>query len=136
MNPPDVAKLLALAAAYDQRTVGEADVLAWHELLTRTSLADAIEVVKSHYATQRDRLMPVDVIEGVRRIRGERIARHEHELVPPGDLDPEGYRKWLLESRAQIADGTWDPPDPPELDRGPFTPPPMFHTIPGEVDPS
>lgn len=133
MNRSETAELLALTAAYDQRTIGDADVLAWHDLLAATSLADARDIVRTHYATKRDRIMPVDVIDGVRKIRRERIERSEHLLVPPGELTPEGYRKWLLEARSQIADGAWDEPEAPALARG-FTPPPgTFRTIPGEL---
>ncbi len=114
MNHSEVAKLLTLAAAYDQRTIGEADVLAWHELLSETNPRDAAAVVKTHYATKRERLMPIDVIEGVRKIRHDRLERLEHEATPPPGLDDAGYRRWLRETRTAIADGTWTPPPPIE----------------------
>lgn len=135
MNASETALLLSLAAAFDQRTIGEADVLAWADLLAGVAYPDAQAVVKAHYATKRDRVMPVDVIDGVRKIRAERIARHEHELCPPPGLDGAGYRDWLRQSRQEIADGTWQPPEAPPVVGGRELPEidGTFRTIPGEV---
>lgn len=104
MNRSEVAALLALAAAYDQRTIGQSDVLAWHELLADTNAADAMAVVKNHYATQRQRLLPVDVIEGVKRIRNKRLDDNPMPQ-PPAELTEPEYRAWLRATTRAIADG-------------------------------
>lgn len=76
MTPGDTARVLAKAAAFDQRTVGAADVAAWHEALHDLDTADALAAVTRHYATSDQRLMPVHV----RRIATE-LARERHRLA-------------------------------------------------------
>lgn len=61
MTPGDVARLLAKAAAFDQRTVGAADVAAWHEALADLPAADAMDAVTAHYREHEHRLMPAQV---------------------------------------------------------------------------
>lgn len=104
MNRGDVARLLAVCAAYDQRTAGEADVLAWAELIGDLNAADAVQAVKNHYATETRRVMPVDVITGVRRIRDDRLARNPLP-DPPADMTAIEYRDWLRHTTKLIADG-------------------------------
>lgn len=72
MNHSEVAKLLALAASRDQRTVGDADVLAWHEDLEDLDFADAREALRRHFRESTDRLMPAHIRRLVREIRAER----------------------------------------------------------------
>jgi hypothetical protein len=103
MTKADIARLLALIAAFDRRTVGEADVEAWHLVLSHTDPEDCGEAVRQHYGRSRDWLMPVDVVLGVRRIRAQRIAAAGD---PPPDADPDdpaGYRRALVEGRHAIA---------------------------------
>ena len=76
MNPIDTAGVLAKAAAFDQRTVGQADILAWHEALADLDAADALAAVTRHYATSEQRIMPVHV----RRIATE-LARERHRAA-------------------------------------------------------
>lgn len=61
MNPGDAARILAKAAAYDQRTIGEADAMAWFEALSDLDAADALEAVTRHYRGSTERLMPAHV---------------------------------------------------------------------------
>ena len=87
MNLTQTAQLLTLAAAYDQRTIGEVDVRAWADLLGGVEYADAQQAVKTHYATETRRVMPVDVIRGARRIADERGAHVDPFAVPAADPD-------------------------------------------------
>lgn len=75
MNPIDIANVLAKAAAFDQRTVGQADILAWHEALHDLDAADALAAVTRHYSSSEQRIMPVHV----RRIATE-LRRQRREL--------------------------------------------------------
>lgn len=75
MNYEDVGKLLAKLAAFDQRTVGEADVLAWHEVLGRYELGDCLAAVTEWYRDESRRAMPADIRSLTIRIRDERQAR-------------------------------------------------------------
>lgn len=74
MNLSETALMLAQMQAYDQRTVGESDVIAWHALLGDAPFEDCQEAVRRHYAEQTDRIMPAHVRRLVRDIHGEREA--------------------------------------------------------------
>lgn len=76
MTPGETAKLLAKASAFDQRTVGKADVAAWHEVLQDVDFGDALAAVSRHYAEHTDRLMPAHV----RRLAVE-IDRERRRVV-------------------------------------------------------
>lgn len=85
MTPADVVRLLAKASAFDQRTVGESDVLAWHEILYRYELADGLAAVTRHYTEERARLMPADLVKHMRAIRDDRKrleAKHPVRELP------------------------------------------------------
>jgi hypothetical protein len=57
----ETAAVLTLAATFDRRSVGDADVLAWHDVLADITLEEARDAVKAHYARSREWLMPADV---------------------------------------------------------------------------
>lgn len=78
MTPGDAARVLAKAAAFDQRTVGDADIAAWAEALDDIDLGDALAAVTRHYSTSTDRLMPVHVIRiAADLVRARRRAERE-----------------------------------------------------------
>ena len=93
----EAGRLLALAAARDQRTVGDADVLAWHADLNAAAVSytDADAALTRFYAVEmaslktedRRRVTTPDVISIARKIRNERLANFVYE-PPPGDEDP------------------------------------------------
>jgi hypothetical protein len=102
MDLKETLALLTLAAAFDQRTVGKADVVAWQRLLADVRYADAELAVEQFFASTKARLMPVDVLDGVKAIRAERVldwVRKHGQYVPPGGLDPaqelEARKRWL-----------------------------------------
>ena len=61
MTKAETATLLAMIAAFDRRTLGEADVEAWHLILTDLEAGDCAAAVREHYAAKRDWIMPADV---------------------------------------------------------------------------
>lgn len=63
MKKSQMARVLGTAAAFDQRTVGEADVEAWMRACGDMDFDEATEAVIEHYKTSADRLMPVHLIE-------------------------------------------------------------------------
>jgi hypothetical protein len=103
----DAGRLLGLAAARDQRIVGDADILAWHADLNAAgvSYADAESALTRFYAVEmaglepeaRRRVTTPDVIGIARKIRTERLANFVYE-PPPGDDDP----NYLQRLRGQI----------------------------------
>jgi hypothetical protein len=68
MSKAEVALLLATIAAYDQRTIGDADVLAWHAAAqyAKWDTDGARQAVVAYYAESRTRIMPADVTAGIR----------------------------------------------------------------------
>lgn len=87
MTPDQVALVLTKAAAIDQRTIGAADVMAWHEILERVAFDDATEAVRRHYAASRDRIMPADVLRIARVVRDDR-HRGSSEPLAIGAASP------------------------------------------------
>jgi hypothetical protein len=72
MNLSQTAKLLSMIAAFNNRTIGEADVAAWQSVLPDVELPDAEEAVRRHYAENTEWLMPAHVRHLVRDIVQER----------------------------------------------------------------
>jgi hypothetical protein len=72
MTPADVARVLAKAAAFDQRTVGSADVAAWYEAIGDLDAGDALAAVTRHYRSADQRIMPSHLRQLVAEIDRER----------------------------------------------------------------
>lgn len=114
MNRTETAQLLTLCAAYDSRTIGESDVMAWADVLSWVPYPDAEASVKDHYGRETRRVMPADVIAGVRRIRRDRVEGADASFTFDGDPDDvQGYQRALLAHRKAIGDGAAPPPLPP-----------------------
>lgn len=112
----DASTLLGLAAARDQRTVGRADVLAWHADLTaagltRTDAENALTVFYQEMASRqpkdRYRVTAVDLIDIAKRARRERVANLRYDGDP--DETPEQYLARLRARTAALADGRIGP---------------------------
>jgi hypothetical protein len=93
----EVAKLLAFCAAYDQRTIGKADVEAWAEALDspwvpNIDLDEAQSAVVAHYQETTQRINVADVLKRVKTERADRLGRGipiRHQGVDP----TEEYRR-------------------------------------------
>ncbi len=90
MTSAEASSVLALAAVYDQRTVGEADVRGWADALGGVAVGDALEAVKAHYRARRDRVMPADVLVLARSARQDRAMRQLPPAVVPATFDAVG----------------------------------------------
>jgi hypothetical protein len=66
VNRDEIIDLLTVAAAFDQRTVGETDVVAWSAVLGKSGFAAARQAVISHYGEQVRRVMPADIRQHIR----------------------------------------------------------------------
>jgi len=80
VNAQEVSDVLAKAAAYDQRTVGTADILAWLEVIGDLDVHDALLAVARHYSSETARIMPAHIREQVRAIHNERHQLEDHEI--------------------------------------------------------
>lgn len=83
MTPAETAKVLAKLSAFDQRTIGEADVAAWHEVLSRFELPDCMEAVTMHYRESTQRAMPADIRKLAMGIRDRRKALEAKQAIEP-----------------------------------------------------
>ena len=87
MTPQEAAVVLGKCAAYDNRRPDPATTAAWAEALDpNLTLADALAIVRDHYAESRDWIMPADINHRSRDIRRQRIknALNNQTLTPDG----------------------------------------------------
>lgn len=112
----EVGRILGLAAARDQRIVGDADVLAWHADLSAAGLtrADAeaaltvfYQEMASRQTKDRYRVTAVDLIDIAKRARRERVANLRYDGDP--DETPAQYLTRLRARTAALADGRIGP---------------------------
>lgn len=128
----DASALLGLAAARDQRTVGRADILAWHADLsaaglTRTDAETALTAFYQEMANRqpqdRFRATAVDLIDIAKRARRERVANLRYDGDP--NETPQQYLNRLRARTAALADGRIGP-DTGLRALGPGTPDPRL----------
>lgn len=110
--------VLAKASLFDQTlaTPDLAIAVAWAEALGNIDQDDALDAVTSHYTTQTRRIMPADVIAGVKRIRGERLRLLPSSELEPADADPSdvvGYLDAVRDRRRALASGAAVHPSDP-----------------------
>jgi hypothetical protein len=106
MNRYEAGLLLALCSAFDARTVGDADVKAWADVLADIPFDDAQDAVKDHYARETEFIKPAHVIAGVKRIRRDRVEHADASFVPSPEVQSfEDYQRELLEHRRAVGDG-------------------------------
>ncbi|CAM3740810.1 MULTISPECIES: zinc finger domain-containing protein [Streptomyces] len=110
MTPADAAELLTLAAAFDRRTVGEADARAWAAALHAIPLDDdARAAVARHYAETDRWLTPAHVLKQRAAIRADRLTRANVFDDGRPDETPEQYLARRRALTAAIADGRLEP---------------------------
>jgi len=114
MNRAETARLLGLAAAFDQRTVGDADVVAWSTVLDWVPFTDGVAAVKAHYAVEVRRVMPADVLGFARRVRRDRLDATVLP-EPPAGLSAAGFVAWKQATLRAIGDGSFVAPVRVEL---------------------
>jgi hypothetical protein len=106
MTPDETIDLLTLAAAYDRRTVGKGDAMAWHAAVGDLAFADCRVAVIGHYTDTTDWLMPAHVRHRVQRIRARRLDRASIPPPPPELVDDwPAYQAALHAARVAAADG-------------------------------
>lgn len=92
MTPQEAAVVLGKCAAFDNRRPDPSTIAAWAEALDPdVTLADALDIVRDHYAESRDWIMPADINRRSRDIRRQRTAA-------------------IFENRTPIPDGLGDEP--------------------------
>lgn len=109
MTKAEVAKLLAIVQAFDRRTVGEADVTAWHEVarLAGWRPEHAFRAVTEHFSSGGEWLTPGHVTDRIRAARRD-ISRRifTRDITPPAELgaDLQAELRWRRETVPAIID--------------------------------
>lgn len=67
-----MAKLLTVAASYDNRVVARETITAWYQLLQGYSYEEAVAALLRHFESSTEYLMPAHIISGIRSKRGYR----------------------------------------------------------------
>jgi len=110
MTPEETGKLLGICAAYDRRTVGEIDVLAWYRVLGDLPYTSCEAAVVAHYTTKREWIMPADIRSAVKRAQH---AAEDHSRIREL-LDPATYRTQIAAADSaflrKLAARTGQPP--------------------------
>ena len=112
MTDDETVDLLTVAAAFDQRTVGEGDAAAWHAVLGDLNFADAKQAVLGHYTDTRERVMPADIRSRVLAIRHRRLQDTEIPAEPLIALmdDPPAYLAAVAPRTPPSQTGATQPP--------------------------
>lgn len=97
MTPEETGNLLGDCAAYDRRTVGEADVIAWHRIIGDLPYGDCQAAVIAHYTESREWIMPADIRSRVKR--AQRAADGPRRLRDL--LNPAAYRRQVEAANAR-----------------------------------
>lgn len=121
MSKAEVALLLAFIASYDQRTIGDADVEAWHLLVRpgRWTTPYARRAVIEHATSATgERLLPGHITQRIRERREYCAKTYRHEPCPDevrGNVDREvawedaqirGHIERCMDAWARGEDGT------------------------------
>lgn len=89
MTIDETIDLLATCAAYDRRTVGKTDAVAWHAVVGDLPFSMAQQAVFAHYSDSREWIMPADVRKRVKRAQYDAEDRGRIKQL----LDPDAYRR-------------------------------------------
>lgn len=113
--------MLLEASAFDGRMVTEETVTAWHRILRGYSAAQAVRAMRNHFETEDRKLMPVHIVQGVKKIRSELMGGYQGPglALEAPEVDPDDVMKYLREGlalRARAGDGA--PSNVRELERG------------------
>lgn len=80
MNIRETGQLLAQCAVFDQRSIGEADILGWQAIVPEMlEFDDCAQAVIAHYRHSRERIMPKDLISRAHTVRARRTGQHFYE---------------------------------------------------------
>lgn len=92
IDQPAATRLLILAQAFDNRTIGEANVTAWQDALGDLHPADCAEAIRSHYRSTSQMIMPADVRKHAIAASNDRHQREIASSYANGDPRPEWER--------------------------------------------
>jgi hypothetical protein len=88
MTRDDTIDVLTAIAAFDQRTIGDADVDAWHLVIGDLPRDYALAAVAHHHRTTTERCKAAHIVKLVRAAINDRMERDRIDALPgrvPGD---------------------------------------------------
>ena len=94
MTPLETADILTAIASFDLRTVGEADIVAWHAVIGDLQKELALEAVVVHHKTNSERIKPAHLIGIAKQIRRERAERLVAGLDTEAPIPTIGQPVW------------------------------------------
>jgi hypothetical protein len=111
MNVIEAGELLGVCAAFDNRTTGAANVVAWAEQLGDLDYTDCEQAVIAHYRDTDEWIKPVHIRRRALAMRRDRIERAGLLIGPPDELadDPQSWLKAYRRQRRAVADGQLRP---------------------------
>lgn len=68
---------------------------AWAEAMGDVNRDDALSVVTEHYRAETRRIMPKDILDGVRRLRRARLEQDPQAIPDVDPDDPDFTRKYI-----------------------------------------
>lgn len=89
MTLEETIDLLTTCAAYDRRTIGKTDAVAWHAVVGDLPFDLAQQAVFAHYGESTDWIMPAHVRTRVKRNQRDEAERGRIREL----LDPDTYRR-------------------------------------------
>jgi hypothetical protein len=104
MTRSEIALLLGAMAARDQRTIGDTDVLAWHEDIGDLGFDEARQAVSRHYRESVERIKPAHVRQHVKVIRAEQRAAAEVRELPSRYEDDTERDQRIARNKAKISE--------------------------------
>lgn len=84
MNITETTQALALAQAFDNRTVGEVNIRAWFSVLSDADAADVMAAIRDHYAGTTEWIMPAHIRAAVSVMVQRRAAAARATGWAPG----------------------------------------------------
>jgi hypothetical protein len=110
MNVDQTVELFKLIIAFDNRNPDAYRTVAWAELLQNVPYADAVDAVKTHFATSDAYLMPVHIIRHAKKLRQERLEafgavesmRGQDRIISLVTADPRSP-EWIEQVRVLTA---------------------------------
>lgn len=98
MIASETALVLAVAAAFDARTIGDGDVAAWHSALYDLDFGACREAVIAHYRRSDDRITPAQI-----RHLTNPDAANKRVPAPPENIaaNPHEWRKRVSQAGIQ-----------------------------------
>ncbi|MDR2896010.1 MAG: hypothetical protein LBV30_05110 [Propionibacteriaceae bacterium] len=81
MTPSEAGQVLMVAAAYDNRTIGETNIIAWAQAMPDISLEEGKTAVIAHYRDEVKPIMPAHIRAIVRKARNQAIEQRQQAAL-------------------------------------------------------